>query len=112
MCIQCRPASYSIEGREAEKSILSLAAKIKASVLAAEPYGSGKLFRAVQGRELPNWVRTFANSWGQFFLKYLLADPRVTAVIPRTSNPVHMADNAGACGGPCPTPNSVCEWSG
>jgi diketogulonate reductase-like aldo/keto reductase len=95
---------YSIEDREAEKSILPLAAKIKASVLTAEPYGSGKLFRAVQGRELPDWVRTFANSWGQFFLKYLLADPRVTAVIPRTSNPVHMADNAGAMRGSLPDP--------
>ena len=46
----------------------------------------------------------FANSWGQFFLKYLLGDPRVTAVIPGTSDPRHMADNAGAMRGPLPDP--------
>lgn len=95
---------YSIEDREAEKAILSLAGEIKACVLTAEPYGSGRLFRAVQGKQLPDWARQFANSWGQFFLKFLLADPRVTAVIPRTSNPAHMADNAGAMRGPLPDP--------
>jgi len=93
---------YSIEDREAEKAILPLAAEIKASVLTAEPYGNGRLFRAVQGKELPDWAQEFAHSWGQFFLKYLLADPRVTAVIPRTSNPAHMTDNAGAMRGPLP----------
>lgn len=95
---------YSIEDREAEKAILPLAGEIKACVLTAEPYGSGRLFRAVQGKQLPDWARPFANSWGQFFLKFLLADPRVTAVIPRTSNPAHMADNAGAMRGPLPDP--------
>lgn len=95
---------YSIEDREAEKAILPLAGEIKAGVLTAEPYGSGRLFRAVQGKQLPDWARAFANSWGQFFLKYLLADPRVTAVIPRTSKPAHMTDNAGAMRGPLPDP--------
>src|SRR5215472_1476739 len=95
---------YSIEDRLAEKAILPLAGEIKAAVLTAEPYGNGRLFRAVRGKELPDWAREFANSWGQFFLKFLLADPRVTAVIPRTSNPAHMADNAGAMRGPLPDP--------
>ena len=74
-------------------------------MLTALPYGNGRLFRAVHGKELPDWARAFANSWGQFFLKYLLGDPRVTAVIPGTSNPVHMADNAGAMQGPLPDPD-------
>jgi aryl-alcohol dehydrogenase-like predicted oxidoreductase len=93
---------YSLDNREAEKTILPLAAEIKAGVLTALPYGNGRLFRAVHGKELPDWARAFANSWGQFFLKYLLGDPRVTAVIPGTSNPAHMADNAGAMQGPLP----------
>jgi aryl-alcohol dehydrogenase-like predicted oxidoreductase len=93
---------YSLDNRGAEKTILPLAAEIGAGVLTAMPYGNGGLFRAVHGKELPDWARAFANSWGQFFLKYLLGDPRVTAVIPGTGDPRHMADNAAAMRGPLP----------
>jgi aryl-alcohol dehydrogenase-like predicted oxidoreductase len=96
---------YSIDNRAAEKTILPLAAEVKAGVLTALPYGNGRLFRAVHGKEVPDWARVFANSWGQFFLKYLLSDPRVTAVIPGTGDPGHMADNAGAMRGPLPDPD-------
>jgi aryl-alcohol dehydrogenase-like predicted oxidoreductase len=96
---------YSIDNRGVEKTILPLAAEIKAGVLTALPYGDGRLFRAVHGKEFPDWARVFANSWGQFFLKYLLSDPRVTAVIPGTGDSGHMADNAGAMRGPLPDPD-------
>jgi aryl-alcohol dehydrogenase-like predicted oxidoreductase len=96
---------YSLDNRGAEKSILPLAAEVRAGVLTALPYGNGRLFRAVHGKELPDWARVFANSWAQFFLKYLLGDPRVTAVIPGTGDPVHMTDNAGAMRGPLPDPD-------
>jgi aryl-alcohol dehydrogenase-like predicted oxidoreductase len=96
---------YSIDNRGAEKTMLPLAAEIRAGVLTALPYGNGRLFRAVHGKELPDWARVFAKSWGQFFLKYLLSDPRVTAVIPGTGDPGHMADNAGAMRGPLPDPD-------
>ena len=62
----------------------------------------GRLFRAVRGKPVPDWASGFAASWAQFFLKYLLADERVTAVIPGTSNPGHMADNLGAMRGRLP----------
>ncbi|TMJ51730.1 MAG: aldo/keto reductase [Alphaproteobacteria bacterium] len=93
---------YSLDNRGAEKTILPLAAEMKAGVLTAIPYGNGRLFHAVHGKQLPDWARVFANSWGQFFLKYLLADPRVTAVIPGTADPAHMTDNTGAMRGPLP----------
>lgn len=96
---------YSIADREAEKRILPLAAEVKAGVLTALPFGSARLFRAVSGKSLPDWAQPFAGSWAQFFLKYLLADERVTAVIPGTSNPAHMADNLGAVRGPLPDPH-------
>jgi aryl-alcohol dehydrogenase-like predicted oxidoreductase len=96
---------YSLDNRGAAKTILPLAAEIRAGVLTALPYGNGRLFRAVHGKELPDWARVFANSWGQFFLKYLLGDPRVTAVIPGTGDHGHMADNAGAMRGPLPDPD-------
>jgi aryl-alcohol dehydrogenase-like predicted oxidoreductase len=51
----------------------------------------------VQQRPLPDWAGEFgAATWGQFFIKYLLGEPAVTAVIPGTSNPAHMEDNLAA----------------
>jgi aryl-alcohol dehydrogenase-like predicted oxidoreductase len=96
---------YSLDDREAEKRILPAAAEVKAAVLTALPFGRARLFRAVRGKELPDWARGFADSWAQFFLKYLLADPRVTAVIPGTADAAHMTDNAGAMRGALPDPD-------
>ena len=93
---------YSIDDREAEKRILPLAGEVKAGVLTALPFGRARLFRAVKGVAIPDWARGFADSWAQFFLKYLLADPRVTAVIPGTADAAHMTDNLGAMRGPLP----------
>jgi len=95
---------YSLDDREVEKRILPAAAEVKVGVLTALPFGRARLFRAVRGKEVPDWARGFADSWAQFFLKYLLADPRVTAVIPGTADAAHMTDNAGAMRGPLPTP--------
>ena len=94
---------YSIDDREAEKRILPLAADKGAAVLTAVPLGRGRLFRAVRGKEIPAWASAFAGSWAQFFLKFLLGDPRVTAVIPGSANAAHMADNLGAMRGALPT---------
>jgi aryl-alcohol dehydrogenase-like predicted oxidoreductase len=96
---------YSLDDRDAEKRILPAAAEAKAAVLTALPFGRARLFRAVKGKDVPDWARGFADTWGQFFLKYLLADPRVTAVIPGTADPGHMTDNAGAMRGPMPDPD-------
>ncbi len=96
---------YSLDNREVESRILPLAADVKAAVLTALPFGRARLFGAVRDKPLPDWASEFAGSWGQFFLKFLLADPRVTAVIPGTSRPEHMIDNLGAMRGPLPTPD-------
>jgi aryl-alcohol dehydrogenase-like predicted oxidoreductase len=96
---------YSLDDREAEKRILPLAAEAKTGVVTAVPFGRGRLFRAVRGRPVPDWAQGFAASWAQFFLKYLLADTRVTAVIPGTADTAHMIDNLGAMRGPLPDPS-------
>ncbi len=96
---------YSLDNREVEKRILPLAAEVKAAVLTAMPFGRGRLFRAVRGKAVPDWAQNFAGSWAQFFLKFLLADPRVTAVIPGTADPSHMLDNLGAMRGALPDPD-------
>ena len=93
---------YSLDVRIAEQRILPLAADAKAGVLTALPFGRNRLFRAVRGKSLPDWANGFAQSWAQFFLKYLLADVRVTAVIPGTGDPTHLVDNIGAMHGRLP----------
>src|SRR5207302_2590826 len=48
---------YSLDNRGAEKTILPLAAEVRAAVLTALPYGNGRLFHVVHGKELPDWAR-------------------------------------------------------
>jgi aryl-alcohol dehydrogenase-like predicted oxidoreductase len=95
--------NYSLIDRAAEERVIPAAAEIGAAVLVDLPFTRYELFRKVKGRQLPEWARDFdATSWAQFFLKYLLANEAVTAVIPGTRNPEHMADNLAAGRGRLP----------
>ena len=95
--------NYSLAEREAEDRLLPLAVDRGIAVLVNRPYAEGALFRRVRGRALPQWAAGFdCASWGQFFLKWILAHPAVTAVIPATSNPEHLTDNMGAGTGGLP----------
>ncbi len=96
--------NYSLGEREAEDLVLPLAQELGIAVLINRPYQTGRLFRAVAGRELPDFATEFAESWGQFFLKFIISHPAVTCVIPATSKPHHMADNLGAGFGKMPDP--------
>ena len=88
---------YSMDNRDAEKRIIPAAADAGAAVLTALPLGRTSLFRAVKGKQLPPWAKDFdAETWAQFFLKFLLGNPHVTAVIPGTGNADHMIDNLNA----------------
>lgn len=96
--------NYSLGEREAEERLLPMAQDFGIAVLVNRPFQAGQLFRAVAGRELPDFARDFANSWSQFFLKFIVSHPAVTCVIPATSKPHHMADNLGAGLGNMPDP--------
>jgi aryl-alcohol dehydrogenase-like predicted oxidoreductase len=88
---------YSLGDRAAEKRLLPAAADAGAAVLTALPLGRSSLFTAVRGKGVPEWAHEFdATTWSQFFLKFLLGHEAVTAVIPGTTNPVHLADNIDA----------------
>jgi aryl-alcohol dehydrogenase-like predicted oxidoreductase len=88
---------YSLDNRDAEQRLLPAAADAGAAVLTALPFGRSSLFAAVRGKSVPEWARDFdATTWPQFFLKFLLGNPAVTAVIPGTTNPAHLADNISA----------------
>ena len=57
----------------------------------------------VADREVPDWAADFgAETWAQFFLKFVGAHPAVTVVTPATSRPHHMRDNMGAAMGRLP----------
>jgi len=94
--------NYSLGEREAENRVLPLAKELGIAVLINRPFQAGQLFRAVAGKELPEFAREFADSWGQFFLKFIVSHPAVTCAIPATSKPHHMADNLGAGFGTMP----------
>jgi diketogulonate reductase-like aldo/keto reductase len=96
--------NYSLGERDAEARVLPLAKDLGIAVLINRPYQAGRLFRAVSGKELPGFAKEFADSWGQFFLKFIISHPAVTCVIPATSKPHHMADNLGAGFGNIPDP--------
>ncbi len=89
--------NYSIISRTAEKSILPLAKEKGIAVIVNRPYEGGTLFRKIKGKKLPEWTAEFdCNSWGQFFLKFILSHESINCVIPGTSKAHHMIDNLGA----------------
>ena len=94
---------YSIEQRAAENGFLQLCADYGVATLINMPFEQDGLFTGVLGEPLPDWAGDFGiDTWGQFFLKYLLADDAVTCLIPATGNPSHMADNLKAGFGSIP----------
>lgn len=95
----------SILDREAEATLLPLARDVGAAVLINLPFGRGGLFRRVRDKPVPDWAAEFdASTWGQFFLKYLIGNEAVTAVIPGTEKTQHVTDNLGAARGRLPDP--------
>ena len=86
--------NYSLQEREAEKRLLPICKERGVATLINRPFMRGKLFKAVARKKLPSWAYEYnINTWSQFFLKFILANPAVTTIIPATSDPAHMVDN-------------------
>ena len=98
---------YAVDNRSAEEVILPLAKEEGIGVLVYVPFGRSRLFSRVGDREVPDWAQPFAESWGQFFIKFAAAHPAVTTVTPATSQAKHMIDNLGAAHGRLPNPDEV-----
>jgi aryl-alcohol dehydrogenase-like predicted oxidoreductase len=98
--IQC---CYNIETRDAEKELLPLSKDKGVAVLINRPFQEGALFGRIGGRPIPEWSKEYGiNNWAQFFLKFILAHPGVTCVIPGTSQSVHLEENLNAAIGKLP----------
>jgi aryl-alcohol dehydrogenase-like predicted oxidoreductase len=89
--------NFSMAEREAEARLLPLCAETGTAVIINRPFAHASLFSRVKGKDLPPWAAEFdCSSWAQFFLKYILAQPAVTCVIPGTGRIAHLRDNLQA----------------
>jgi len=95
--------NYSVAERSSEDVILPLALERGLAVLINRPFVAGALFPYVSRRALPDWVAEFdCTSWAQFFLKFVLGHPAVTAAIQATTDEAHLLDNMAAAYGRLP----------
>jgi aryl-alcohol dehydrogenase-like predicted oxidoreductase len=95
--------NYSVTTREAEKRLLPLCADRGVAVLVNRAFEDGNLFGQVRDKPVPPWAAEFgASSWAQIFLKFVLAHPAVTCVIPATGKVRNLIDNLGAGTGALP----------
>jgi diketogulonate reductase-like aldo/keto reductase len=89
--------NYALDDRGAEERLLPFARDNGVAVIVNMPFGGGGLLRKLAGRKLPDWAGEIGcTSWAQILLKFVLANPAVTCVIPGTAKPEHMRDNAQA----------------
>ena len=88
---------YSVGERTVERDILPAAARLGLGVLVMLPLQQGKL---VAKAPAPESLRPFAKfgctTWPQVLLKWVLSDPRIDCVIPATSRPERVPENAAA----------------
>jgi aryl-alcohol dehydrogenase-like predicted oxidoreductase len=95
---------YAIDNRVAEDRIFSLAQDEGIAVMVYLPFGRSRMWRRIGDRPVPKWAAEFdAYSWAQFMLKFVVAHPAVTVVVPGTGDPQHMVDNLGGGRGRLPT---------
>lgn len=96
---------YALDDRAAEARLLPLAAERGVAVLVNRPFGGGALLRRLAGVPLPSVAAELGcATWAQCALKFVLAHPAVTCVIPATSRVAHLEEDLGALAGPLPDP--------
>ena len=89
--------NYALDDRAVEQRLLPLAIERGTAVIVNQPFGGGGLLRKLSTRKLPDWASEIGcRSWAQVLLKFVLAHPAVTCVIPGTGKPEHMQDNVQA----------------
>lgn len=98
--IQCQ---YNLLDRSVEEYLLPAAMDHGVAVMINVPFARGRLFGATKGHDIPEFAKDFGvDTWGKFFLKYIISHPAVTVAIPGTTFPHHVVDNLGALKGRLP----------
>jgi len=95
--------NYSITERAVEERLLPFAADRGIAVIINRPFMNGAYFDRLEGKALPEWAREFGcETWAQFSLKYILANPSLTSVLTETGDPKHMEENVLTAAGGLP----------
>jgi diketogulonate reductase-like aldo/keto reductase len=95
--------TYNVLDREVESRILPLARERGIAVIVNRPFREGALIRRVKRHPLPAWAaEAGAANWAGLLLKFIVAHPVVTCVIPATSKVAHVRENMGAGTGRLP----------
>lgn len=94
---------YSILEPDAEERLLPLAEQRGVAVFANRVFAEGALFERTRGRALPEFAAEIGvGSWAQYFLKWVLGEPRIQVAVVGTARPGHIVDNLSALRGPLP----------
>jgi aryl-alcohol dehydrogenase-like predicted oxidoreductase len=95
---------YAIDNRVAQERIFPLAQDEGIGILVYLPFGRSRMWARIGDRPLPEWASEFdAQTWAQFMLKFVVAQPAVTVAVPGTGDAEHMLDNLGGGRGRLPT---------
>lgn len=95
--------NYSATTRAAEQRLLPLCADRGVAVIVNRAFDDGEIFARLKDRALPPWAAEIrCTSWAQLLLKFVIAHPAVTCVIPATGKVRNLEDNLAAGRGPLP----------
>ncbi len=95
--------SYNPLETEVEQRLLPLARERGIAVIVNRPFQEGRLLERLAREPLPGWIAELGcDGWAQAVLKFLLAHPAVSCVIPATTQVAHVRQNLGAMRGPLP----------
>ena len=95
--------NFSMLEPQAAEKVLPLARDKGVAIVTNRPFVNGQYFPLVRDRELPAWAAEFGcQSWAQFSLKYILANPAVNCILTETTKTKHALDNLSAGFGPLP----------
>ncbi len=89
--------NYSMMEAESGEKLLPLARDKGVAVVTNRPFLNGQYFSRVAELNLPEWAADFdCNSWAQFSLKWILANPIVNCTLTETTKVQHAVDNLSA----------------
>lgn len=94
---------YALDNRNAAERIIPLARERGMAVFINLPFGRGSVFRATQGKPLPDWAAEIdCTSWAQVMLKYLVSHEAVTCAVPGMAQARYVDENLKAAQGRMP----------
>lgn len=94
---------YALDDRGSADRIIPLARDRGMAVFVNLPFGRGRLFKATEGRPLPDWAAEIdCTTWAQVFLKYIVSHDAVTCAVPGMAQARYVDDNLKAAQGRMP----------